>query len=210
MSVSVHKNNKHYIMKKTLFIFVILSAFVLNSCEILNQASQIAMLTKCEFRLGSLNNTQLAGVNVQNYNSFKDLKLTDVAKLTTSYAAGKLPVSFTLNVDIKNPNAQAAGLSKLDWILLIDDVERLSGITEERITIPANGGIATLPMNLSFDLMKVVEAGNLESLANLAMNLAGVGNKPTRVSLKAKPTVYVGSMPITYPNYLMIETEFTK
>ena len=197
-------------MKKALFIYFIATAFILNSCDILDQASQMALLAKCEFRLGSLTNTQLAGVNVQNYNSYKDLKFTDVAKVTAAYATGSMPLSFTLNVDIKNPNTRAAGMSKLDWILLIDGAEKLSGVTEERITIPANGGIATLPMNLSFDLLKVIDAANVESLANLAMNLAGAGNKPTRVALKAKPTIYVGTTPITYPNYLMVETEFTK
>lgn len=196
-------------MKKLLVITMIISSFILSSCDILDQAQQAMAFTKCEFRLGTLTNTQLAGVNVQNMNSYRDLNTMDIARVGTAYAAGSLPLSFTLNVDIKNPNARAAGMSKLDWILLIDGVERLTGVTEDRITIPANGGTATMPMNLKFDLMKVVEAKNLESLANFAMNLAGVGNRPSRVTLKAKPTVYVGTTPISYPNYITIENEFS-
>lgn len=197
-------------MKKSVFIIVFLSAFIVNSCDVLNQASQVMMLSKCEFKLGTLTNTKLAGVNIQNIHSYKDLSVLDVARVGTAYAGGSLPLSFTLNVDIKNPNTRAAGMTKLDWILLIDDVERLSGVTEQRVTIPANGGIATLPMELKLDVMKVVEARNVESLANFAMNLAGAGNRPTRVSLKAKPTILVGTTPITYPNYITIETEFTR
>ena len=196
-------------MRKTLFAFILFSAFTLNSCDILEQAGQMAMLAKCQFRLSTLTNSKLAGVNIQTIDSYKQLNLMDVAKVTTAYATGSLPLTFTLNVEVKNPNTIAAGMSKLDWILLIDDVERLSGITEQRITIPANGGIATLPMDLKIDLMKILETKNVESLANFAMNLAGVGNKPTRVSLKAKPTIYVGSTPITYPNYITVNTEFT-
>jgi hypothetical protein len=196
-------------MKKLLVITMFLSSFLLNSCDILDQAQQAMAFTKCEFRLGTLTNTQLAGVNIHNKNSYRDLNALDIARVGTAYAAGSLPLSFTLNVDIKNPNTRAAGMSKLDWILLIDGVERLTGVTEERITIPANGGTATMPMNLKFDLMKVVEAKNLESLANFAMNLAGVGNRPSRVTLKAKPTVYVGTTPISYPNYITIENEFS-
>ena len=196
-------------MKRSLLIFTILSAFVLNSCDVLNQISQVAMLSKCQFRLSTLTNTRLAGVNVQNIKSYKDLSLVDVTKVTAAYATGSLPLSFTLNVEAKNPNTTAAGMSKLDWILLIDDLEVLTGVTEQRITIPANGGTAVLPLNLSFDLLKVIEARNVESLANFGLNLAGAGNRPTRVTLKAKPTIYVGSSPITYPDYITINNEFT-
>ncbi len=196
-------------MKRSLLIFTILSAFVLNSCDVLNQISQVAMLSKCQFRLSTLTNTKLAGVNVQNIKSYKDLSLVDVTKVTAAYATGNLPLSFTLNVEAKNPNTTAAGMSKLDWILLIDDLEVLTGVTEQRITIPANGGTAVLPLNLSFDLLKVIEARNVESLANFGLNLAGAGNRPTRVTLKAKPTIYVGSSPITYPDYITINNEFT-
>lgn len=196
-------------MKKSLFVFTFLSAFVLNSCDILDQISQVAMLSKCQFRLSTLTNTKLAGVNIQNIKSFDDLSFVDVAKVTAAYATGNLPISFTLNVEAKNPNTTAAGMSKLDWILLIDDLEVLTGITEQRITIPANGGTAVLPLNLSFNLLKVIESKNVESLANFGMNLAGAGNRPTRVTLKAKPTIYVGSSPITYPDYITIKSDFT-
>lgn len=196
-------------MKKSLLIITILSAFILNSCDVLNQISQVAMLSKCQFRLSTLTNTKLAGVNVQNIKSYKDMSLVDVTKVTAAYATGNLPLSFTLNVEVKNPNTTAAGMSKLDWILLIDDLEVLTGVTEQRITIPANGGTAVLPLNLSFDLLKVIEARNVESLANFGLNLAGAGNRPTRVTLKAKPAIYVGSSPITYPDYITINNEFT-
>lgn len=197
-------------MRKTGFLLVLLSAFIVNSCDILDQASQMAMLTKCQFRLTTLTNAKIAGVGVQNKDSYKDFTVMDVAKVTASYAAGSLPLSFTLNVEAKNPNTKAAGMSKLDWILLIDDLEVLTGITEQRITIPANGGTETLPMEMKVDLMKVLESRNIESLANFGMNLAGVGNKPTRVALRAKPTIYVGTTPITYPDYITINTEFTR
>jgi hypothetical protein len=195
-------------MKKSFLTLVLLSTFILNSCDILDQAAQVAMLSKCQFRLSTLTNAKLAGVNIQNISNYKDFSALDIAKLGAAYASGSLPLTFTLNVDIKNPNTRPAGMTKLDWILLIDDVERLNGIVEKNISVPANGGIATLPMDLKIDLMKVVEAKNLESLANFAMNLAGAGNKPTRVSMKAKPTINVGTSAIAYPGYITVGTEF--
>lgn len=196
-------------MKKITLVGIVLFSFFLNSCDVLEQAQQVAMLTKCQFRLSSLQDTKLAGVNVQNKDSYADLSVIDATRIASAYATGSLPLSFVLNVEAKNPNTRAAGMSRLDWILLIDDLEVMNGITEKQITIPANGGTAVLPMELKIDLMKVLETKNVQSLANFGMNLAGVGNKPTRITLKAKPTVNIGSTPITYPSYIIIENEFS-
>lgn len=196
-------------MKKITLVGIVLISFILNGCDVLEQAQQVAMLSKCEFRLSSLNDTKLAGVNVHNKDSYADLSLVDATRIATAYASGSLPLSFVLNVEAKNPNNRTASMSKLDWILLIDDLEVMNGITEKQITIPANGGTAVLPMELKIDLMKILETKNVQSLANFGMNLAGIGNKPTRVTLKAKPTINIGSTPITYPGYITIENEFS-
>lgn len=196
-------------MKKITLVGIVLISFFINSCDVLEQAQQVALLTKCQFRLSSLQDTKLAGVNVQNKDSYADLSVIDATRIASAYATGSLPLSFVLNVEAKNPNSRAAGMSRLDWILLIDDLEVMNGITEKQITIPANGGTAVLPMELKIDLMKVLETKNVQSLANFGMNLAGVGNEPTRVTLKAKPTINIGSTPITYPGYITIENEFS-
>lgn len=196
-------------MKKLLFAWIILTAFLVNSCDILDQAQQVAMFSRCEFRLSSLTNAKIAGVNVQNIKSFNDLNMLDATRIATAYSTGSLPLTFTLNVQSRNPNTRPAGMNRLDWILMIDELEVLNGVTEQKITIPANGGTAVLPMELKIDLMKVLETKNVESLANFALNLTGMGNTPTRVSMRAKPTINIGTTPVTYPGYITIDSEFS-
>jgi len=119
------------------------------------------------------------------------------------------PLNFTLNVEVKNPNPGTAGLTKLDWILFIDDIQMVSGVNEQRVQIPGNGGTGTIPLTIGVNLKEVLKGKSGDAIANFGLNLAGAGNKPTRITLKAKPTIMVGSQYIAYPGYLTVQNEFT-
>lgn len=178
---------------------------ILSSCTQLQQLQNIA---KCEFRLNSVENVRLAGVNVQNINSLNQFGITDVAKLSAAYLSNELPLDLKLNIDVRNPNPTAAALSALDWIFLIDDIEMTRGIINQRFQIPASQ-TSNIPLLLNFDLKKVLSGKSQNALVNFALNLAGSGDKPTRLALKAKPTIQIGSVNIPYPSYLNIKTDFT-
>ena len=198
-------------MKKIIFMLaVVFTATVFSACDILDQARQVAMLSKCEFRLSSVDQLKLAGVNIQQVKKLSDLNLMDAAKITTAAVSGSsLPLNFTLNVEVKNPNAGTAGLTKLDWILFIDDIQMVSGVNEQRVQIPGNGGTGTIPLSIGVNLKEVLKGKSGDVKANFGLNLAGAGNKPTRITLKAKPTIMVGSQYIAYPGYLTVQNEFT-
>ena len=181
----------------------------MSSCEILEQASQVANLTKCEFRLKSVDQLRLAGVDIQQVDQFSDLTFMDAARITAAATGGNLPLNFTLNVEAKNPNSAIAGLNRLDWILLIDDIEMVSGVNEQNIQIAANGGTSTIPLTIGINLKEALKGKSADAIANFGLNLAGAGNKPTRITLKAKPSIMVSGRSIAYPGYLTVENEFT-
>jgi hypothetical protein len=180
----------------------------LTSCDVLNQVSQMSNLTRCEFRLESVQQLTLAGVNVQNVKKLSDLNFMDGAKLATAVTSQQFPLDFTLNIEVKNPNTSPAGMTKIDWILLIDDIEMTQGILEKQVTIPANNGSAIVPMQMHVDMKKALSGKSADAIINFGMNLAGVGNMPTRFTLKMKPTMTINGFPITYPGYLSVKTEF--
>jgi len=183
--------------------------FPINSCDILQQAQQMGALAKCDFRLQSVNQLSLAGINVQNIHKLSDLTYLDAAKLTAAVASGNFPLDFTLNVEAKNPNSSAAGLTKIDWILLIDNIEMTRGAVNQQVSIPANNGIAVIPMKMHVDLKQALSGKSADAILNFGLNLAGAGNKPTRFTMKLQPTINVASFPITYPGYITIGTEFS-
>ena len=197
-------------MKKTfLFAFFIVNLLLLGGCEILEQAGQVANLVRCEFRLKSVDQLRLAGVNIQQVNSLSDLTFMDAARITAAATGGNLPLNFTLNVETKNPNSTTAGLNRLDWILFIDNIEMVSGTNEQNIQIPANGGTSIIPLTIGINLKEALKGKSGDAIANFGLNLAGAGNKPTRITLKAKPSIMVNGRSIAYPGYLTVENEFT-
>ncbi len=149
----------------------------------------------------------LAGVNVQNVQSFSDLDFAETTQITTSLMSGKLPLTFTLNIEIQNPNQEEALMNELEWILFIDDAEITNGTIDKKIEI-SPGGINVLPVGLNLDLLELLSGESSQSMMNFGLNLSGNGGTPSRMKLKIKPSIYISGKRISYPGYISIEDEF--
>jgi LEA14-like dessication related protein len=185
---------------------IILAAISQNSCNFLKEMSTLG---KCEFRLTTLVDPEIAGVDVSQIRSFTDMSLVDMGIISASFLKGTLPLSFTLNVEVRNPNPAMAALNRLEYLAFIDDVEVANGQLDRRIEIPANGGVTTIPLRLNTDLINIMKKESRQALVNFGLNLADAGNRPTRVSIKVKPTILVGAMEINYPGYFTVKHDFT-
>jgi LEA14-like dessication related protein len=185
---------------------ILLVALSGNSCNFLKE---ISTLGKCEFRVTTLEDPEIAGVDVSQVNSFTDLSFVDMGIISASFLKGDLPLSFTLNVEARNPNPATAALNGLEYLAFIDDVEVARGELDRRVEIPASGGVATIPLKLSTDLIDILKKDSRQALVNFGLNLADAGKRPTRVSIKVKPTILVGAMEINYPGYFTVKHDFT-
>jgi LEA14-like dessication related protein len=194
-------------MKNFNFAILLISLIAFGSCKTLMTYTNIV---KCDFRMESLRNPTVAGIDVNSVKKLSDLNIIQAGKVTTAYLAGNVPLTFTLNMEGKNPNTTEARMAQFDWIVKIDDVQIATGTNQSEYAIPANNGTQIIPLKISVNLLDVVNKESKETLINFGLNLADAGDKPTRVSLQIRPTVYVGSIPITYPGYLNLGTEFGK
>lgn len=190
------------------YLKIAILAFLLSFAVSCDQIKELATFTKCTFRMKTLTNAELAGVNIQNKSKISQFSLSDAAKVTLAYAKGSLPVSFTLNIEGKNPNTVKASMAKMEWIAYIDDVQISSGTNSERIEIAPNNGTSDIPIQISFDLKKVITKESKDAFVNFGLNLTDASNQPTRVSLKIKPTINIGGVPVTYPGYFTVTKEF--
>lgn len=192
-------------MKTKLFIGILLMGILsLQSCDILQQ---MVTFTKCEFKMNSLTETKLVGVDIQNKKSFSDLSYMDALSATRTFLSGELPLSFNLNIATKNPNASTAAMQKMEWIVYIDDIKMTTGIVDQPISIPP-GETRNLPITVKLDLKKILNNKTKSALLNFGFNLADAGNYPTRVRLDIKPTIDVAGIPIEYPGYFSLKKEF--
>jgi LEA14-like dessication related protein len=188
-------------------LIIISGCFIgLYSCSYLKELSA---LKECEFRMTTVENMLLAGVDISKIVTTRDYSLEQTGKITKSILQGTLPLSFILNIEVKNPNQNNASLNRLEYIALIDTTQVASGSLEEQIVIPAAGGIATIPLNVRTDLLDLLKKAPINTLLNFTLNLADNGKRPVRVSVKIKPWIQVGVRNIEYPGYLTITKDFS-
>jgi len=171
---------------------------------------------RLQFKLGKVDGLNISGVNLSNVKSISDLNILQGADLLGAFASGKLPTKFTVNLIAKNPdtypggNAESSSLIKgLDWRLLIDNKNIISGEIDQQITVPGVGKSTTIPIPISVDLLELFQNNSYENIINLALAIGGKSGTSSRLTLKIKPTIDTFLGGITYPGEIdVIDKEF--
>lgn len=191
-------------MKRILAILFL--GITLGGCSIL---AELSALTRCEFSFHSAQEPVIAGIDVMRVHSFSDLTLLDGQRILSNILQKKLPFGITANVEVRNPGTVTAAVNTIEWIAFIDDMQISTGRIDKRTEIPGNGGSAIIPIRIEGDLFEFLEGDNPKTMLNFGLNLMDAGGQPTRLSVKIKPSVYMGSRQISYPHYFTISREFS-
>lgn len=187
---------------------------LLHGCSGVNQTVENAQ--RLQFKLGSVDNFDLAGVKIKNLNSVNDLNIIDAGVLIAAFAGGSMPSTFTVNLIAKNPDTYPGGskessslIKSLDWRLLIDNTEMISGEIDKPITVPGVGQSTTIPIPVTIDLAKLISSGGYEKVVNLALAIGGKSGSSSRLTLKIQPTIDTFLGGISYPGEIdVINKEF--
>jgi hypothetical protein len=200
-------------MKKIILLAIAL-LLTTSSCSMYET---MVNLSRLKFKLGDVVNFTVGGINITNKRSVSDFSSVEVLKLTSAITSGKLPASFTLNVEAKNPNDGSGGYPKTDatlkafpWRLEIDEVETISGNIGAPVSVPGTGEITNIPLTMNLDLIEFFGNRGYDNLLNLALALGGQQGSSSKLSLYATPTV---SSPLGDIKYLgelkIVEQSFT-
>jgi hypothetical protein len=192
-------------MMKRLSILAALALF-LSGCSIL---TELTALTKCEFSFHSAERPTVSNIDVTTKRSFTDFSLMDGQLVVRNIMNGTLPFAITANVEVMNPGVTTAAVNSLEWIAFIDDIQVAQGVLSDRIEVAPGGGKSLIPIRIQTDLFDYLQGDNPRTMLNFALNLVDAGNQPTRLSMKIKPSVMVGSQPLYYPGYFTIQKEFS-
>jgi hypothetical protein len=165
---------------------------------------QVAALRNVDFEVDRLSDVRLAGVNLSGIRSYGDLSLNDVGRLTLAVQQRNLPMAFRLHLSATNPadNSVDARLVRMDWTLLLQQRETLSGTFAQETLLP-RGQATDVPIQISLNLIEFFQ-GSARDLVDLALSLSGQGGAPTEVALRASPTVDTAIGPIRYPQPITI------
>lgn len=188
--------------KILLFIAVVL---LLNSCSML---SELVALTKCEFRLHSLQQPEVCGINISQKSSWSDFSFMEGQTMVAQLLQKKLPFEITVNVEARNPGTKTAAVNSLQWIATLDELQLAQGMVSERAEMAANGGTSIIPVRIRADLFDYLEGDNARAMLDFALNLVNAGNQSSKLRMKIKPSVLIGEREIQYPDYFTITKNF--
>jgi hypothetical protein len=188
-------------MRRRRHALLAIAVVALTGCATLQQ---IAALRDVDFEVDRLSDVRLAGVDIARVTSFSQLSAADVARLASAVSQRTLPMEFRLHLTATNPadNTVDARLVRMDWTLLLQDRETLSGVFADE-TLLRRGVATDVPIGISLDLTDFFQ-GSAQDLFNLARSLANPGGPPTQVTLRATPTVDTAIGPIRYPGPITI------
>lgn len=202
-------------MKKILFPLALLVVLSNLSCSVFQTITNISRL---KFKLSNVSNFTLSGITVSNKSKLSDFNALDLLKLSSSFAQGSFPATFTLNVEALNPNDGTGGykstnatLKAFPWRLLLDNKETISGNISQPVTVPGTGEASVIPIQINMDLFSFFKDRGYESIINLALNLGGSGGSASQITLYAKPVVATILGDLSYPEEIkIVDFEFSK
>jgi len=190
-------------MSNTCRRFAVLLALTLLSAACATIQS-IAALRSVDFAIDRASGARLAGVSIDRIRDYQQLSVLDVAAIGAALGRGDLPLDFVLHLSALNPsdNRVNARLVQMDWTLLLDDRETIAGSIGREILLEP-GVPGDIPIDISLDLADFFQE-NARDMIDLALAAAGAGGQPTRIALRATPTIQTALGPIRYPRPITI------
>ena len=186
---------------KRIWLWVAGLAVVVGACSSLQQ---LAALRQVGFALAGVTGGRLAGVDIAKIASGTRLSVLDYGKLTVALARQDVPLDFLVNVEALNPaeNKVTAKMVRLGWALYLNDKETIHGVVDT-VVVMEPGKPVIMPMRMRVNLVQFFN-GPAQDLVDLAVAVAGVNPDPTKISLKASPTIDTPLGPLSYPNPITI------
>jgi LEA14-like dessication related protein len=189
-------------VKQLILVFAVL--FICSGCDVAKQIGGAFNLTQCKFNYNSITNLSLSGTNLS-----KGLTAANILQLTSLLAGNtsSIPLDFTLNLNVSNPNQSEASLSGLQYILTIDNVQFTTGTINQSFHV-ATGETQILSLRIGLDLATLLKGESKNAILNIAKNFLGIGSQKSNVSFQIKPTFDIGGYPLTSPTFIPVYFSF--
>lgn len=198
------KINKEYPlnMKKVLVVLIPV-LFALSGCGVLNQVGEMQQLSNCDFSLEGVENVRLAGIHLKSGMNKSGLGIGESMTLTGALFSKNLPLQMNLLIKADNPNNRKASMSKMDFILELDNNEIVRGNVLEKYEIgPGASTLISIPIDV--ELFQALSGKTGESLVNLAFSLVSVKGNGAKITVKVKPYIRIGTKELASPTYISL------
>lgn len=192
----------HQALPKLFVLFFLILG--MQSCDILQQTAQMQRLSLCKFDVNGVSNVSLAGISLNEGMGRSDLNAAQIMQLTNALFSNRLPLKLNLLINVDNPNDKTAALSRMDYSLIVDGMELITGQMDQRFEI-GPGAQTVIPLPVEVDLFKVLSGQNADVVSNLGFKLTGSSSEPVELLFKVKPYINVGMSQLAYPGFIEVK-----
>lgn len=192
-------------MKKVITGVLFSVMLILSGCSTLQSSlSNAYNLANCDYKYSSISNLTISDINVSN--GLSALMIPKVVSILSGNASS-IPLNFTLNMDVKNPNSGTAAFQALSYIVSIDDMQFTTGNFQQPFSVNA-GETKQLPMTIGVDIAQLMKNNSKDAVVNIVKNFLGIGDTSSKVSVQLKPSFKVGEQTFTSPVYIPVNFSF--
>ncbi|MFN4769693.1 MAG: LEA type 2 family protein [Candidatus Kapaibacterium sp.] len=186
---------------------------LLNGCGSIKTISDaLSGLRRCEFKLASVSDAKLAGIQLGEKARIGDFKpFSEGIELLQAFRNKQFDFECIVNVEVRNPNTGTEGsrkadatIKRIDYRLYIDDRVAVSGDIAQPLVVPSNGQSVIMPVSLKFDIFSVYRDKTYDEILNLVLAIAGAQGSAARLTLDIRPTIDTPLGELTYPNRIKV------
>ena len=190
--------------KKVCSVLLILSLATLSGCDITKGLQSVYNMRYCEYKYQSITNLTVSGMNLSN--GVSALQLPQILAILSG-SAKSIPLDFTINLDVHNPNPSQAAFQALQYIIQIDDVEFTTGNLTQPFSVDG-GQTKQLPIQIGVDVVTLISNNSQSAILNIVKNFIGIGNEQSNVTVHLKPSFTVGNSRMTSPVFIPVSFSF--
>jgi LEA14-like dessication related protein len=192
-------------MKQVILGILFSVMLMLSGCTALQTSlSNAYNLANCDYKYHSISNLTISDMNLSN--GLTVLMIPRVLSILSGNASS-IPLNFTLNLDVNNPNSGAAAFQSMEYILSIDDVRFTTGNFRQSFHVEA-GETKPLPMIIGVDIVVLMKNNTKSAVENVVKNFLGLNDTASKVTVQLKPSFKVGEQTFTSPVYIPVNFSF--
>lgn len=177
---------------KKIYLPLFLITLTFFSCTI---PQMVNSLPNLKYNIESANNFSIANIPLSGKTKIEDFNPFDIIKLTGAALNKSIPLTFTINVDIKNPGKKSGSsstystmLKSFPWELYLNGKKTIMGNIPKPLEVPTPGNSRRMPISISVNVFSFITNNSINDILNLVLKASGSGGKSTKIKLIAQPT----------------------
>ncbi len=198
-------------MKKIFVLLLATLPLLFSRCSVNQQLAQAKALGDCRYAIASADSVYLAGTDIRQFRKIEDINPARFPRLAAGLLTRNVPLDARINLDITNPTNKLAGINQLEYRIILAGQELFTGFLNQRIEVQPGGGRTTVPVRINANAYQLfTDPKTRDAFTQLVQNLSGnADTKPSKLTIKIKPTLALGNKAINYPGYITVDQEVT-